>query len=375
MLKKDLRNEKGSITLFVLLAMLFFLIVIFGMFMTSSNKNSIQVSELDKIKKEYGESVNNIDQIYAEVLETEPKMVDGVIIPDGFYYVGGRKDSGIVISDNPYDEEIYKNKEKVGNDLQGNQFVWIPVEDFSEFTREHFGTDLQKWWAGTFVTDELSTNNLYEPVSDGNKDTTEVDKIYKSVEDYKGFYVGRYEAGTTESSGTGIRGNIVCKQGMNAYNEIGFAATDDIIDEKGGAVEAARGMYSKQNGDSVTSTLIYGVQWDAIMRWMKSEPNLSGGKYVQDSMDMGWYNYSNSNPMTGIDFNGGKNVVKNIYDLAGNVSEWTMESYYGNGSIYRISRGGGIYDYGADSPASSRNFYDRPSLGDLSVGFRVTLYL
>ena len=53
MQKKILKNEKGSITVFVLLAILFFLIVVFSVFMSSSNKNRIQISELDKIKQEY----------------------------------------------------------------------------------------------------------------------------------------------------------------------------------------------------------------------------------------------------------------------------------------------------------------------------------
>ena len=68
MQKKMIKNEKGSITLFVLLAILFFLIVIFSLFMTSSNKNRIQMSELDKMKQEYQESVDNINQIYQETL-------------------------------------------------------------------------------------------------------------------------------------------------------------------------------------------------------------------------------------------------------------------------------------------------------------------
>ena len=61
-------KETGAITLFVLLAMLFFLIVIFSMFMSSSNKYLSQTSEIDKIKEEYEQSVNNIDQIYNETL-------------------------------------------------------------------------------------------------------------------------------------------------------------------------------------------------------------------------------------------------------------------------------------------------------------------
>ena len=54
-------------------------------------------------------------------------------------------------------------------------------------------------------------------------------------------------------------------------------------------------------------------------------------------------NYLSTNPshLTGIDINSNKsNCVKNIYDLAGNVYEWTMESYDASS---RIPRGG---DYG-----------------------------
>ena len=68
MQNKLLKNEKGAITLFVLLAILFFLIAIFSLFITSSNKNTIQSSEIDKIKGEYQESVDNIDQIYSDTV-------------------------------------------------------------------------------------------------------------------------------------------------------------------------------------------------------------------------------------------------------------------------------------------------------------------
>ena len=262
-------------------------------------------------------------------------------------------------------------------DKNGNEFVWVPVENFEEFEREHFGTEEQKWWSGTFVSDGLSANNLYEPTSDGFKDSTEVEKMYKSVKDNKGFYVGRYEAGTTASSGTGIRGEVVSKKGANAYNYIGFADTDDMTDETGGAVEIARGMYNKEEGDSVTSTLIYGVQWDAIMRWMQDIPNQTGEKYVRDSIGMGWYsdNYASGNAthQTGIDLDGGKNKVKNIYDLAGNITEWTMETYY---ISLRVTRGGSYGSLSYQSPSSYRyssNVF--PSLCDESFGFRVTLFL
>ena len=276
--------------------------------------------------------------------------------------------NGLVITDAPEGEV-------------GNEFVWVPVENFNEFTREHFGTEAQKWWSGTFVTNGLSANNMYEPIADGIKDSTEVEKMYKSVNDYDGFYVGRYEAGTSSETprteNSEITDSVVVKKGANVYNYIGFADTDDMEDETGGAVEVARRMYNKEKGDSVTSTLIYGVQWDAIMRWMKDESNLTGGKYVEDSTGMGWYsdNYQgeNGNPnyITGKDLDDGDNVVKNIYDLAGNVWEWTMESYR---TTERVSQGGNYSLSGSLYPASYRT-YGLPSSNDSNLSFRVTLYL
>lgn len=301
------------------------------------------------------------------------RYFDGVKIPEGFYYVGGTKEEGIVISDNIEDLGKGDSSEAAEN-LQGNQFVWVPVENFDEFEREHFGTEAQKWWTGTFVTDGLSANNMYESTSDGIMEDTEVEKMYKSVKENKGFYVGRYEAGTTASSGTGIRGEVVSKKGANIYNNVKWG--NSMTDETGGAVEVARGMYNEEKGDSVTSTLIYGVQWDAIMRWMQDVPNLTGGKYIQDSAGMGWYsdNYASGNAthQTGIDVGDGKNKVKNIYDIAGNVVEWTMESYSTTNRVYR----GGNYNYlGSDDPASVRRLSDRPSSSYTGLGFRVALYL
>ena len=74
----------------------------------------------------------------------ELRYVEGVKIPEGFYYVGGTKEEGIVISDNIEDLGKGDSSEAAEN-LKGNQFVWIPVENFDEFKREHFGTETQKW--------------------------------------------------------------------------------------------------------------------------------------------------------------------------------------------------------------------------------------
>lgn len=102
MLKKLLKKENGSITLFILLAILFFLIVIFSVFIASSNEEQSQTSEIDKIKQEYEEDVNNINQIYHDTLyenisfvlkigdyvNYEPDNVDGIYDKFGETYSG-----------------------------------------------------------------------------------------------------------------------------------------------------------------------------------------------------------------------------------------------------------------------------------------------
>lgn len=94
--------------------------------------------------------------------------------------------------------------------------------------------------------------------------------------------------------------------------------------ETGGAVEKARNFSAETNHTNVTSTLVYGVQWDAVMKWISEDKDLKG--YLIDSTGKG--NYSDSNSTNNPAKTGEVNTyqMKNIYDLAGNVSEWTMEA-------------------------------------------------
>ena len=254
----------------------------------------------------------------------------GVIpLPDGFVYVGGTKSEGIVISDNSADAKKGTSWE-VAQTLQGNQFVWVPVEVDAEFETYEGYSD------GNL---QSRKSNCEEPYSGGyTTEKDEYDAMKESVLQYNGFYVGRYEAGAEEerTESSGIDDEVVIKQGKYVYNYIGWNGNenDAMNDEAGGAVEVAKRMYSKERGDSVTSTLIYGVQWDAIMAWI--DPTYMTGScaedsFVRDSTGKGYYEQS-SPTVTG---SSESYAVKNIYDLAGNCFEWTMESYNASGRVFR----------------------------------------
>ena len=384
MQKKILKSENGAVTLFVLIAILFFLIVIFGMYVRSSSKNQVQISEMEKVQKEYQKDVDNIDQIYDEVKNksqitikeakkdeilnktnnTEVTVVDGTVtLPAGFKIAEDSADTideGIVIEDS-----------------KQNQFVWIPVsqENFaSEFVRKE-GYRYASQQSYLINCEEADGTGENAKVEETNTTKQEAKDMYANVKKNGGFYIGRYETGKS------TEGKLVVQKNANIYNNIPWSSTGEMQENEtattGGAVELSRNFAKENNYKTVQSTLIYGVQWDAVMNWMKDVENSNATstdkKYIIDSTGMGWYDgvSGNSEHKTGIDLNGGKNQVKKIYDLAGNVSEWTMESC---DTDYRVIRGS-YSDYTGSNPPASSRIGSNPSIGIVEFGFRPTLFL
>ena len=113
--------------------------------------------------------------------------------------------------------------------------------------------------------------------------------------------------------------------------------------------------------------MCYGVQWDAALNFIDSyyESGTATG-YIKDSTNMG--NYSESIATAGRDT---AYQQKHIYDMAGNVWEWTMENHHADG---RVIRGGSYYNIGSAIPASVRR-YDSPDGSYDHFGFRITLFL
>ena len=330
---------------------------------TNARDNNAKASAEERVKAlEEAKS----DDMLTKNDDTEITVDDKIVkIPAGFKVAddsGNTIDEGIVIEDS-----------------EKNQFVWVPV------SKENFATEFVRregYWDGSLdnmISDcgEANAKGVNEKVTETETTKKEAIKMYASVKKNGGFYIARYEAGNDGN------GNVVLKKGADVYNEISWSANGDNMQETtgitGGAVELSRNFANAKNYRTVTSTLIYGVQWDAVMKWMENvnNPNVEGKTYIQDSTGMGWYSdNSGGDPQkTGIDIgeeNKGSNQVKKIYDLAGNVWEWTMESYDTYG---RVSRGG-YYSYtGSYNPASDRRYNYNPSYSTSDFGFRPTLFL
>ena len=179
--------------------------------------------------------------------------------------------------------------------------------------------------------------------------------MIKSVSKYGGFYIGRYELSGTVTEPTEKPGKTLTKTDWyNLYN-------------------ACRSS-KLQASDKVKTQMIWGCQWDVTMNWLISSGAKTSDEVNKNSSTWGNYrNYNTANNYTegtaGYEKNAGSQQntgssenwkANNIYDLAGNVEEWTQEA--GNTS-YRAYRGG-FYDYsGSRGPASNRSSYS-PDFSD-----------
>ncbi len=67
-MKRKNNKEQGSITLFTIISIIFFLIISVGIYINISNKSGTQVSEISKIKSEYEISKEQMDEKYEEVV-------------------------------------------------------------------------------------------------------------------------------------------------------------------------------------------------------------------------------------------------------------------------------------------------------------------
>ena len=87
------------------------------------------------------------------------------------------------------------------------------------------------------------------------------------------------------------------------------------------------------SGSTITSSMIWGSQWDQIMIWMKGIENTvnstNGQYYVTNAVGMGNYGVSGEDDYddTSNPAETGCYDVKNIFDLAGNVEDRTLEAY------------------------------------------------
>ena len=352
-----------------------------------------------KSYEEAGKDANNNGVLTENATYTDSEKTT-VTIPKGF------KVSGVVKTGDT-DGEQTVSKGLVIQDADGNEFVWVPVNYTATGTLDDDGLD--SGFKNTFKRSKTSSSYT-EPYAsgygeNGAEEKSDYLKMMKSVQKNRGFYIGRYEAGTTtpRTRSTTTTSEVVVKRDAYPYIYVGWGndmndiTTDVTFNNQlrgKGAVYLSKHMYNKKD-IGATSTLCYGVQWDAAMKFVadsthSTSDSTSWGNYQNNAWTItrttASYSENDGESYTPITSSkertsfesillttGASDTfkAKNIFDLAGNVYEWTMEANYSTSRVYR----GGLYCYaGSDNPASIRDGIDQAYSGT-RVGFRSALYL
>ena len=318
--------------------------------------------------------MNLLEQELANATK-EPDPAEGVKMPTGFYYVGGTKTSGIVISDNVNDKDKYKNKAVVGTDLLGNQYVWIPCTTDStssklQYARTEWGVEEDGDDNSRAIKDELTLTDASVTYSDAdtangiNADVSkeivaQIKAEKTSVAKYGGYYIGRYEVGKNGDT-------AVVKYNQTPYASITWST--------------AYGLAKKIITNSeATSYLCSSYAWDTAVNFIQNNSTAKNYATSIEGFNGNW------NPQAVKDPSG--NVIKpagtsqqlntglttqfcNIFDMGGNEAEFTTE--LNPGTSETVVRRGGVYYSGV--PAGYR--WDNRSGGAyIDHGFRATLFL
>ena len=304
-------------------------------------------------------------------------------------------------------------------DKNGNEWVWIEVpsivmpegltfetdEDYTTlitslktYTQDYKDDSCSDIWHdgngkyygedGVDLNDASGCGLIYEEYNELYK------KMLKSIYENNGFFVGKYEIGSFDTPVTAndIMRKAVIQKGAYPYNWVTKSQAQIISQEL--AI-----------GDKLSS-LIFGIQWDLVLEYVEDNSELTQADLKVDSLS--WGNYrdatfliepgvkyaiDDTGKMLGnwnivlekyektlfnLDGRGtivstgatGRNSVLNIYDLAGNVWEWTLEKKISGSCVFR---GGDFRHLGSKFTAWSRttansayNYYD--------LGFRAALY-
>ena len=300
---------------------------------------------------------------------------DGVKIPTGFYYVGGTKASGIVISDNKNDKNKYRNQKVVGTDLLGNQYVWIPCTTDSsssdlQYARTEWGVEVDGDDNSRAIKDELTLTDASVTYSDSdtangiNADVSkeivaQIKAEKASVAQYGGYYIGRYEVGRNSDT-------AVVKYNQTPYASITWST--------------AYGLAKKIITNSeVNSYLCSSYAWDTAVNFIQNNSTAKNYATSIEGFNGNW------NPQAVKDPSG--NVIKpagtsqqlntglttqfcNIFDMGGNEAEFTTELNPGTSETV-VLRGGSYNSY---RPAGYR-WDDGSGSALVNYGFRATLFL
>ncbi len=239
-------------------------------------------------------------------------------------------------------------------DKDGNQFVWVPVATIADYKR-------------TWYTGDASFSSYLEALPEDEK---------TSVKTYKGFYIGRYEAGDKENTeakklrnSNNVTKTVTIKANQAPYNYV----------TRTQAISLAEG-FKNQQGYKAKTKLVSSYAWDTTIAFLQKVNSDYGSSSKEGNYNNTTFSYIDITGATKTKAKsssvlvptGQTTPVCNIYDMGGNVWEWTTESSSSTFSPYAF-RGGCYDDNFADCPAGRRDLDSDYAYA--YRGFRLTLFM
>ena len=391
--KENIKNNRG-ITLIALVITIIVLLILAGVsiaMLTGENGILTQVQNA-KNKTEEAEAQERKDldkqnEIISNAIGLPETSDTKPFLPEGATVTNNDLNTGVTIKDSNGNEwvwievpkSIYTNTEYNGGTAPTNSEDYGKIESvMQEYAKDYREANYEDTWYSEAQHGFASA----EAYNDHKN------KMLKSVYENGGFYIGKYEVGTETLRNTADAEltTPVIKEGAYPYNYV----TSKQAQERSGLL-ATGGR---------TSSLMFGIQWDLVMKhiekkqgktkeelktkstewgnYLDSTFNITKGKYSEDSGET--YSsvseiYSKQQADDVILTAGAttRNSTLNIYDLAGNLSEWILEECTLDDARYPCVIRGGNYKIGENTPVSKRGA-DGTTGNNFYSGFRPALW-